>query len=501
MSKWRSSEEINRLQKEIQQLREMNKYFQNNYVNNSNSVENQTDRYYYKPSPELKKFINRTVQNSKANSPNRHNFISSNQTRKNSKEKINSYLNDNKRSNNIIMPRRPPIKKGLFSYKPTFLSSLNQDDNSKQNQQSGKTNENCSVLSQDLHFWDEDDEGFISSQKEKQRKPSTTSINLNMYKINNTNLTNNTSTTKVNKENYDMNKISPIVSNNNHYINIPKEEENVQLITRIVESDNFLNRPNQEKESRRMCIEYVKLIRKYKYNTYKPLEVVMMSNGISNRILNQSRIVESPQTEHQYMKTANFNENSHSSLIENNNKFIDSKYIYQSPQLFVSSSGDNINESSSLKQFSKFIYQMNDEKKDKLNMINFLCVPRKMKLVLTKASQLSSKKFTKILSLIFVLTPNMMCYQHGLESYIFKFMDPDKKKFIGGFDLIKVQSCIIGTNNPKHFHIETFDGKKTRRYEIDADSLELCSSYVKSINYLNQLEKCKAFDYYTKKDN
>ena len=259
-----------------------------------------------------------------------------------------------------------------------------------------------------------------------------------MYKINN--LTNNISTTKVNKENYDMNKISPIVSNNEHYINIPKEEDNVQLITRIVESDNFQNKPQQEKESRRMCIEYVKLLKKYKYNTYKPLEVVMMSNGISNRILNQSRIVESQQTEHQYMKTANFNENSHSSFIENNNKFIDSKYIYQSPQLFVSSSGDTINESSSLKQFSKFIYQMNDEKKDKLNMINFLCVPRKMKLVLTKSSQLSSKKFTKILSLIFVLTPNMMCYQHGLESYIFKFMEPDKKKFIGGFDLIKVQS-------------------------------------------------------------
>ena len=244
MSKWRSSEEINRLQKEIQQLREMNKYFQNNYVNNSNSIENQTDRYYYKPSPELKKFINRTVQNSKANSPNRHNFISSNQTRKNSKEKINSYLNGGKRISNIVMPRRPPIKKGLFSYKPTFLSSLNQDDNSKQNQQSGRTNENCSALSQDLHFWDEDDEGFISSQKDKQRKPSTASINLNMYKINN--LTNNTSTTKVNKENYDMNKISPIVSNNEHYINIPKEEDNVQLITRIVESDNFHNKPHQE---------------------------------------------------------------------------------------------------------------------------------------------------------------------------------------------------------------------------------------------------------------
>lgn len=505
MSKWRSKEEINRLQKEIQQLREMNKYFQNNYVNNSNSIENQTDRYYYKPSPELKKFINRTVQNSKANSPNRQIFISSNQTRKNSKERINSYLTDNKRTSNIVMPRKPPIKKGIFSYKPTFISSLNQDDSSKQNQQSGRSNDNCSMISQDLqlHFWDEDDEGFISSQKDRQRKSSTTSINLNKYKINNiTHLTSNTSTTKINKENYDMNKISPIVSDNNHYINLPREKDNVQLITKILETDNFSNKRKNEKESRRMCLEYVKLLRKYKYNIYKPLDVVMKNNGISNKILNQTKIIEPQHVEHQYMKTANFNENSQSSFIQNNNnKFIDSKYIYQSPQLFVSSSGDNINESSSLKQFSKFIYQMTDDKKDKLNMINFLCVPRKMKLILTKSSQLSTKKFTKILSLIFILTPNMMCYQHGIESYIFKFMDPDKKKFIGGFDLIKVQSCIIGTNDPKHFHIETFDGKKTRQYEIDADSLELCASYVKSINYLNQLEKCKAFDYYSKKDN
>ena len=67
-----------------------------------------------------------------------------------------------------------------------------------------------------------------------------------------------------------MNKISPIVSDNNHYINLPREKDNVQLITKILETDNFSNKRKNEKESRRMCLEYVKLLRKYKYNIYKP---------------------------------------------------------------------------------------------------------------------------------------------------------------------------------------------------------------------------------------
>ena len=91
-----------------------------------------------------------------------------------------------------------------------------------------------------------------------------------------------------------------------------------------------------------------------------------------------------------------------------------------------------------------------------------------------------------------------MSYQHGIESYIFKFFDPNKKKYLGGFDLIKVKSCTIIPDNPSHFNIETNDGKKTRVYEIDTASLELCAKYVKSFNYLNQIVKCKIFKYYSK---
>ena len=53
MSRSKNNQEILRLQKEIQQLRSMNQYFQNNSINNvqntNNYSQNQTNRYYYKP--------------------------------------------------------------------------------------------------------------------------------------------------------------------------------------------------------------------------------------------------------------------------------------------------------------------------------------------------------------------------------------------------------------------------------------------------------------------
>ena len=73
-------------------------------------------------------------------------------------------------------------------------------------------------------------------------------------------------------------------------------------------------------------------------------------------------------------------------------------------------------------------------------------------------------------------------------------MDIHNKKFVGGFDLIKVNSCIINNINPNNFLLETFDGNKIGKYELNAESLEKCSYNVKCINYLSQLEKCKLFN-------
>ena len=127
---------------------------------------------------------------------------------------------------------------------------------------------------------------------------------------------------------------------------------------------------------------------------------------------------------------------------------------------------------------------MNDEKKDKINMIKFLSVPRIMNMFY------KNKKY----KFVFVLCPNNISYLNGIESYIFKFFDLKSHKFVGGFDLIKVNFCSINNRNEKNFFIETFDGNLHRNYEFETNSKENTINYTKAINYLSQLEKCKIYN-------
>jgi hypothetical protein len=137
---------------------------------------------------------------------------------------------------------------------------------------------------------------------------------------------------------------------------------------------------------------------------------------------------------------------------------------------------------------------MNDKKKEKLQMINYLMIPRQMNMeVILPSSINTKKKQSQIMSLLFLLSPSILCYLRGIESYVFKWSDINTLCFLGGFDLIKMTSCLIDNEDPTHFIIETFDGEKTRTYKIDANNLEQCSQYVKNLSYLSQLIKCKVF--------
>ena len=127
---------------------------------------------------------------------------------------------------------------------------------------------------------------------------------------------------------------------------------------------------------------------------------------------------------------------------------------------------------------------MNDAKKDKINIIAFLSIPRIMNLYYL------NQKYTYI----FILSPSDICYRDGIESYIFKFADIETKQFVGGFDLIKVKICSKIRNKPNNFYIETFNGKIKRNYEIETKSPQIADNYVKYINYLSQLIKCKVYD-------
>ena len=131
-----------------------------------------------------------------------------------------------------------------------------------------------------------------------------------------------------------------------------------------------------------------------------------------------------------------------------------------------------------------FLTNMNDEKKDKINMVKFLSTPKIMNI------NFLHKKYKYIC----FICPNNISYINGIESYIFKFLDIKSHKLMGGFDLIKISSCSINNKKQNNFFIETYDGKTHRNYEFETNSKENALYYIKSINYLSQLEKCKIYN-------
>jgi DNA-binding response OmpR family regulator len=205
---------------------------------------------------------------------------------------------------------------------------------------------------------------------------------------------------------------------------------------------------------------------------YKIKELLARINAVNRRknkpyidkIYNKNNIeVNSVQTSSNISLLNNFN----NSVVNINNKVMSKN--------FNSPIKTNIN---------NFLTNMNDEKRDKINMIKFLSKPRTMNVYFQQ------KKYTYL----FFLSPNNLSYINAIETYIFKFVDMKNRKPIGGFDLIKVDLCSLNNNNPNFFYVRTNDGKIQRNYEFEASSQENAIRYVQSINYLVQLEKCKIYN-------
>ena len=238
-----------------------------------------------------------------------------------------------------------------------------------------------------------------------------------------------------------------------------KEEKEEKEKNNVLPTNLFLFKSKAENESRRMIIEYLKVIKQTEKNKYK-ISNILRNQNISKRVLNQQKI--------------NTNLNIYTMKSKN------SKFFYIKNNKKVESPGEKIN----LKNVSKFLKDMNDITKDKIYMVKYLSIPRIMNLIFME------KEF----KFIFILKPNRLSYIKGLESYIFQWKDIKTKKDIGGFDLIKVNSCCVSHKQDKNVLIETFDGDIHREYELITKSPKDAFIFVKSINYLSRLEKCKIYN-------
>ena len=253
-----------------------------------------------------------------------------------------------------------------------------------------------------------------------------------------------------------------ITSNLAQFLNKPKivkykKEKNKN---EILIKNFFASKSKAENESRRMIIEYLKVL-KLSGKDESRLENILRHQNISDKVLNQQKLI-------------NINLNIYTMNNQN------SKFFYLKSKKKIKFPGESTN----LKNISKFLKDMNDITKDKISMVKYLSIPRIMDLIFNE------KKY----KFIFMLKPNQFSYLKGLESYIFQFIDIKTKKIVGAFDLIKVNSCCVNYKEQKNVLIETFDGEIHREYELITKSNRDASIFVKSINYLSRLEKCKIYN-------
>jgi hypothetical protein len=344
--------------------------------------------------------------------------------------------------------------------------------------------------------------------KDNNKKHNSVINNFNNNNLINNNInsnikTNNNINNKLTHNSFDNSKISPIVpklmSNKDNtspsLIIIDDYKENNNNSSKNLHKkrkifDHFRDKPDNEKESRRMIVELIKVFkRKYNKNSNDyDVNTVLLKNNISQKVLNKEIIAKefnSSNIFNNFLNTAKNNKNnievnsvqtsSNISLLNNfNNSVVNINNKVMSKN-FNSPIKTNIN---------NFLTNMNDEKRDKINMIKFLSKPRTMNVYFQQ------KKYTYL----FFLSPNNLSYINAIETYIFKFVDMKNRKPIGGFDLIKVDLCSLNNNNPNFFYVRTNDGKIQRNYEFEASSQENAIRYVQSINYLVQLEKCKIYN-------
>ena len=480
--------EILRLKKEIQELRQKNNSTQNSIYHQN-----------------LHSYINtNTIKNS----------IEENDVKKFSQK--GKFLNNPYKNNYKHFYPKPPFKQGIFSYKTSLNNNnnnnnLNINNNIGNNKKTKNSNNSSLILSSNIQLNFDNDEINSNSNNISINK-SISSIDLNKYKINtnnnqrNSNILNHnisdTTSNSYNNKNLKVNnniqsierlKISPIPSKSKNCISpylivIDNDMTSQSFINNnklslskrtFIEDESFFKLKNKyEKESRRMSIEYIKILMKSQKTS---LENILSENHFSHKILQQTKLGNNN-------NICNINNNNHLNLNTsyklNKNQNIFDNQINSTPPLL--SNSVNYNKLSNLKAVSKFVKNMKEnEKKDKIEMINYLCIPRYMKMLINNNNH----------AFLFILCPNKLSYLNGIESYIFKWMDLSSQKYIGGFDLIKVNFCSINNNEPNRFLIETFDGITIRNYDIDSGSMEICSNYVKFINYLSQLEKCKLFNH------
>ena len=321
----------------------------------------------------------------------------------------------------------------------------------------------------------------------------------NPYDINNF-LGVKNSTNKKPKKNINLvNNIPPSVSNL-QMILYNKKLEKIQNM----KNPDFLFKDFHQKESRRMIVEYLKVL------SVSPNNPLSVKEIISNNNINDLVLLKPIPKNEKENNSLNNSFNNNNKSIENSflssNKKIEPFSINETPKrkskyLMESSSKNSfhVQDQNSFKILNNFLNDMDDESKDKISLLTFLSIPRIMNMII------SNQKY----SYVFYCSPTNISCLYGIETYIFKWKECKNFNLVGYFDLINVENCYLDNDNRKIFDIilnnnnknnnsdkisnEGINDNNINHYSIETDSEEIAVNYVNAINFTSQLVKYRIY--------
>jgi hypothetical protein len=255
------------------------------------------------------------------------------------------------------------------------------------------------------------------------------------------------------------------ISNNSNN-NLPKK----------IYHNYFSDNKKNEQESRRMLIEYVKVLNQYNNINKNNVKQILSDNNISKKILNQKF---KDLDNDNYSKEL-FGEAKKQLYLNNLNYSLS----YDSSESNNGEDTSNNNLNSNFLNLSDLNDLLVNKDKKKINIINYLCMPRVLNLI---EEDNNKDKY------IFLITLDEKYFIEAKQSYHFQWRNMENNEIENDFNLKDIKSCILTKNYNNRFiiEIEKKDLFENLKFEIEAPSNEICNNYVMGINYLIGLTKNK----------
>ena len=438
--------------------------------------------------------------------------------KRNESYKVQSVQINNYNKNKIKI--KPPFNPGLFSYNKSMKELPKNKINKSKNSRNIKKTKNFflsnvySMNPNNTKSTTNDQNNnyinnmfFSSTNKRETAKNSllsNSSINLNKYKINSyENKINNNIRTFDNDEKQNINKFinkSINLNINLTYDKIKKNKEQNTLKIIPHYKNYFISEPKYKIESRRMLLEYIKILNKKEKN----IKNILNKTNISEKVLNQK---------YSYKNNTNSNDKDYNSIKFNNNSEIilgeGKKDIFlnnlNSNSNFISAeSGSNSSneedyyEATSINKINSnnnkiftlyknnnfsFINSLNNQKNKKINIINFLCVPKVLNII---ESNEKSEKY------IFIVVPDESTYLEGVECYKLVWRNMESNEVENELSIKNIKDCIINKKYKNRFNlIVQMEDLNDFNFEIETPNDEICEYFTYGLNYLSQIENNK----------